>query len=173
MSRALTAALVAGLAHLAGLAACVDPTAAADAGACLRCGPASATVDRVIDGDTIVLTGGDRVRYLLVDAPETTDGHADCYGSNATRFNTDLVAGKAIELRYDAVCRDGYGRLLAYVSVDGTAVNPLLVERGYACVLHIPPNGDARLAEFAALEARARIDDRGVWGCQPLPPACR
>jgi micrococcal nuclease len=137
------------------------------------CGPATATVARVIDGDTIVLASGERVRYLMLDAPETTLGHHDCYGSNATEFNTDLVAGKDVELRYDVQCEDEYGRLLAYVTVAGTEVNPLLVERGYACMLHIPPNGDDRVAEFEDLQAIAREHDRGVWACNPLPPACR
>jgi len=46
----------------------------------------------------------------------------------------------------------------------------LLVERGYACVLHIPPDGDDRAAEFTALEAAARAAHRGLWGaCDPIP----
>ena len=138
-----------------------------------RAGPAEATVERVIDGDTIVLATGEKIRYLLVDAPETTNGHDDCYGSNAAQFNRDLVAGKAVTLAYDVQCTDVYGRLLAYVSVDGIDVNALMVERGYACVLHIPPDGDARAAEFATLQREARAMRRGLWSaCQPLPPAC-
>jgi micrococcal nuclease len=137
------------------------------------CGPTEATVARVIDGDTIVLESGERVRYLLLDAPETTLGHADCYGSNATQFNSDLVAGRRIALTYDVQCDDSYGRLLAYVSVDGTEVNPLLVARGYACVLRVPPNGAGQISEFEDLEARARQERLGVWSCDPVPPACR
>ena len=98
------------------------------------CGPSSALVQRVIDGDTIVLATGEKIRYLLIDAPETTNGHDDCYGSNAATFNTDLVLNKTVELTYDTQCTDMYGRLLAYVSVDGMDVNQLMVERGYACV---------------------------------------
>lgn len=138
-----------------------------------RCGPAEATVARVIDGDTIELAGGARVRYLLLDAPETTYGHADCYGSNATRYNHDLVAGREVALTYDVQCTDAYGRLLAYVTVGDTDVNASLVARGYACVLHVPPNGDDRLAQYLDLEALARSDGRGVWSCAPPPPACR
>ena len=137
------------------------------------CGPTSATVERVIDGDTIVLTTGEKIRYLLVDAPETTNGHDDCYGSNAAQFNTDLVLNKQITLAYDVQCTDMYGRLLAYVSVDGTEVNTLMVQRGYACVLHIPPDGDSRYDEFKAYQADAKAASRGLWGaCTPLPPAC-
>jgi micrococcal nuclease len=134
------------------------------------CGVSSGVVDRVIDGDTIVLTTGEKIRYLLVNAPETTNGHNDCYGSNAAQFNSDLVLGKTVDLSYDVQCTDRYGRLLAYVSGGGTEVNSLLVERGYACVLHIPPDGDDRAAEFTALEADARAANRGLWGaCMTIP----
>jgi micrococcal nuclease len=144
-----------------GLAGC------SDAG---TCGPPNAIVERVIDGDTIVLTGGTIVRYLLVDAPETTDGHTECYGALAAQFNADLVAGKPVELGYDTACQDRYGRTLAYVTAGGHDVNRLLVERGYACVLHIPPDGDARAAEFEAVAAAARAAGRGLWGaCDPIP----
>jgi micrococcal nuclease len=137
------------------------------------CGPSEGMVDRVIDGDTIVLATGEHVRYLLVDAPETTNGHDDCFGSNASQFNSDLVLGKTIALDYDVECKDMYGRLLAYVSVGGQDVNALLVQRGYACVLHIPPNGDARADEFKSYQADAKANLRGLWGaCSPLPPAC-
>jgi len=131
------------------------------------------TVDRVIDGDTIVLATGDKIRYLLVDAPETTNGHDDCYGSNAAQFNTDLVLHKEIELTYDVVKTDMYGRTLAWVTVAGNDVNKLMVERGYACVLFIKPDGMSRYDEFKLLQADAKANSRGVWGaCDPLPPAC-
>jgi micrococcal nuclease len=141
------------------------PACAGDA----RCGPRDAIVERVIDGDTIV-AGGVKIRYLLVDAPEIADGHAACYGSNAAQFNADLVLGKAIELDYDTACGDRFGRTLAYVRVAGQDVNRLLIERGYACVLHIPPDGDARADELEAVQAAARSARRGLWGaCDPLP----
>jgi micrococcal nuclease len=133
----------------------------------------SATVDRVIDGDTVVLTTGEKIRYLLVDAPETTSGHDDCYGSNATQFNTDLVLHKQIELTYDVDKTDMYGRTLAWVTVAGNDVNKLMIERGYACVLFIKPDGMSRYDEFKMLQADAKANSRGVWGaCDPLPPAC-
>jgi micrococcal nuclease len=154
----------AGLAGLAGLPGCHADGAA--------CGPSEAIVERVIDGDTIVVTGDLKVRYLLVDAPEITDGRHDCYGANAAQFNSDLVLGKPVALDYDTVCDDRFGRTLAYVRVGGADVSRLLLERGYACVLHIPPDGDARAAELGAVEAAAKRERRGLWGaCDPIP--CR
>lgn len=134
------------------------------------CGPESAMVDRVIDGDTIVLTTGVKIRYLLINAPETTNGHNDCYGQNAATFNSDLVLGKRVDLTYDVQCEDMFGRTLAYVSVDGQEVNSLMIQRGYACLLHISPDGDARVAEFKGYETDAKAAKRGLWGaCDPIP----
>jgi micrococcal nuclease len=80
------------------------------------------------------------------------------------------VAGRRVQLAYDVECEDRYGRLLAYVTVDGREVNTLLVERGFACVLHIPPNGNDRADEFQALQSAARSVGRGLWGyCSERP----
>lgn len=134
------------------------------------CGPTEAMVARVIDGDTIELAGGTRIRYLMVNTPETTGGKMDCYGAEAVKANRDLVEGKTVTLTYDQQCTDMFGRTLAYVEVNGIEVNTRLVERGYACVLHIPPNGDDRADEFEALEDAAKAAKMGLWGqCDPIP----
>ena len=133
------------------------------------CGPTSGHVARVVDGDTIELASGEKIRYLLVDTPESTT-ELECYGENAKQFNSDLVNDKDIELRYDVECEDRFGRLLAYVTVGGVEVNTLLVERGFGCVLHIPPDGDDRVDEFDALEDAAKAAMKGLWGaCSPIP----
>lgn len=132
------------------------------------CGPTSATVTNVVDGDTIDLDSGERIRYLLVDTPESTGGATDCFGQNAKQFNHDLVLGKQVTLRYDTECTDRFGRLLAYVSVGDQEINSLLVERGYACVLYIPPNGADRRTEFETLEVQAKAAGRGMWAACPV-----
>ena len=135
-----------------------------------ECGVTEATVARIVDGDTIELDNGQKIRYLMVNTPETTGGKNECYGTNAVQFNTDLVAGKRVTLDYDAQCEDMFGRTLAYVTVNGIEVNTELVKRGFACVLHIPPNGDDRADEFEALEDEAKAENRGLWGqCDPIP----
>ena len=141
-----------------------------DAGS--ECGSTEGTVERIVDGDTIELDTGERIRYLMVNTPETTGGKNECFGQETVQFNTDLVLGKRVTLRHDVDCEDPFGRTLAYVSVSGQEVNRLMIERGYACVLHIPPNGDDRAAELEALEDDARLARRGLWGaCDPIP--CR
>ncbi len=133
------------------------------------CGPSSGVVAAVIDGDTIELESGERVRYLLVDTPENTSS-TECFGEEATAFNRQLVQGKELKLSYDIECKDRFGRTLAYVEVQDRAVNELLVERGFGCVLQIPPNGTERVSEFRRLESTARAEQRGLWGnCEDLP----
>ncbi len=138
--------------------------AACDSSEGSSCGPTQAVVARVVDGDTVELEDGSRVRYLMIDTPESTQGKDDCFGTEATELNRMLVEGKSVTLRYDAECTDRYDRLLAYIEVDGREINSLMVERGAACVLHIPPNGADRVDEFEALEDAAREAMVGVWG---------
>jgi micrococcal nuclease len=139
-------------------------TGAEDTGAEERCGPSSGVVDHVVDGDTVVLTSGERIRYLLVDTPEVTDGKNECWGSQATNHNAALVVGQDVTLEYDVECEDVYGRLLAYVAVEDVEVNRELLQTGNACMLHIPPNGNTRWVEYQALEDEAKQAGVGMWG---------
>ena len=133
-----------------------------------RCGPTRAVVATVVDGDTVVLDSGERIRYLLVDTPELSG--SECFAEQARDFNRDLVEGQSVTLQYDEECTDRFDRLLAYISVNGREINPLLVERGFACVLYIPPNGRDREGEFLDLESVAAAEGRGLWGaCAEAP----
>ncbi len=90
-------------------------------------------VQRVADGDSIVLEGGDRVRLLQIDAPEL--GQGECYGREALReLDRMLRRGEAVTLesdpRLDRV--DRHRRLLRYVHAAGVNVNVELVRRGAA-----------------------------------------
>lgn len=142
----------------------------AGCGAKSICGPTAATVERAVDGDTVVLQGGERVRYLLVDTPETTSGKNDCYGAEALDFNKSQVEGVNVALTYDeAECRDRFGRLLAFVTAGRTEVNLELVKKGLACVLYVAPAGTARRMEFETAQSVAKTDRTGLWGaCNPV-----
>ena len=126
-----------------------------------------ATVVWIDDGDTIDVRVGDRlerVRYIGIDAPEVPHhGEGGTPGGEAaTVVNRALVAGKHVTLELDAEARDRYGRLLAYVWVDGAMANLAMVQRGYARTLTIPPN--VRYARsFADAERDAREAGRGLW----------
>ncbi|MBI5544769.1 MAG: thermonuclease family protein [Deltaproteobacteria bacterium] len=133
------------------------------------CGPVEGTVAEVVDGDTLKLASGEKIRLLMVNTPEITMGKNECYGEEAAQFHSSMVLGQAVTLRYDKECEDRYGRLLAYVTANEREVNSLLIERGFGCVMHIAPNGDDRALEFAELEAQAKASKRGVWACDPVP----
>jgi micrococcal nuclease len=117
----------------------------------------------VSDGDTIELSAIGKVRLIGVDTPEVYGG-TECYGGAASAFTKSvLTAGRPVRFRLGVEQRDRYGRALAYVWLrDGTFFNGLLVERGFAAPLTIPPNDDyAR--QFVAAARRARRAERGLW----------
>ena len=121
-----------------------------------------AKVMAVIDGDTIEIDGGETVRYIGIDTPETDE----CYGPEATEANRELVEGKEIILIRDVENRGKYGRLLRYVIVDGRFVNAELVRLGYA-----EPRSYGESVMFQqvlTLFGRyAREEGVGLWGqCQ-------
>jgi micrococcal nuclease len=136
-----------------------------------KCGPATGVVVNVIDGDTFDLESGVKIRLLLVDAPEITKGHNDCYGKEAATFTGTLISGQTVSLSYDeSACTDKYGRTLAYVSVGKTDLNAELAKQGYACELFIPPAGTSREPEFAQYESDAKTNRVGMWGtCSVIP----
>lgn len=126
----------------------------------------SAVVERVIDGDTVVLATQERIRYIGVDTPEMHHPKkpVEAYAREAKEFNRRLVEGKAIRLEFDVERHDKYGRLLAYVYLeDGTFVNAELIRQGYAQILTIPPN--VKYADlFLKHQREAREAGRGLWG---------
>lgn len=145
--------------------------AAAGCGTGSVCGPSSGTVQAVVDGDTFDLSDGRRVRLLLVDTPEITNGHDDCYGQEAADFTRGLIEDAQVQLSYDeAACKDRYGRTLAYVKAGDTELNTALVTQGYACSLYIKPGGEARAAEFDTYESEAKTNRTGMWGVCTLIP---
>jgi micrococcal nuclease len=123
-----------------------------------------ARVVRVVDGDTIVLTGIGKVRLIGIDTPEVY-GRQECFGRQASEFaKRGLPPGKEVSYRLGVESRDRYGRALAYVWLgDGRMFNVLLAERGYAQPLTIPPNVDYA-DRFRAAASRARQADLGLWG---------
>lgn len=136
-----------------------------------KCGPPSATVTNVVDGDTIDLDTGVRIRLLLVDTPEITKGKNECYAQEAAAFTGNLVAGQRVQLTYDeASCLDRYGRTLAYVKAGTVELNTALIVGGFACYDYIAPGGSARSEEFSIDEAEAKTNRIGMWGvCTSIP----
>ncbi|WP_022792100.1 thermonuclease family protein [Marinococcus halotolerans] len=127
----------------------------------------NATVTNVVDGDTIDVDyegGEERIRLILVDTPETKHPQMGVqpFGPEATEFTTSELAGEDVRLELGVEERDYYGRLLAYVFVDGENFNQQLIEEGLARVAVYPPNTEY-LDEFEAAEEEARSAGIGIW----------
>ena len=122
-----------------------------------------ARVTRHTDGDTLWLSGVGKVRLIGVDTPEVY-GEAECFGREASAFVRRLLPlGARVEYTLGVERRDRYGRALAYLDTeDGRFVNLLLVRRGYAQPLTIPPN-DRFADRFVAAAGRARERGAGLW----------
>lgn len=134
----------------------------------------SVKVVRVIDGDTIELENGSKVRYIGIDTPELYNSKKEqkCFGLEAREENKKLVEGKMVKLEKDVSEVDKYGRLLRYVYVDppaggdsspsGLLVNDHLVRQGYAHSSTFPP--DVKYQDrFLNAEREAREQKRGLW----------
>lgn len=129
-------------------------------------------VSRVIDGDTIEIAGGRRVRYIGIDTPETVDPRKpiQCFGQEASAKNKELVEGKEVGLEKDISETDKYGRLLRYVYLQDLLVNDYLVRQGYAHASSYPPDIKYQ-DQLHQAEQEARQAQRGLWGsaCQKSP----
>lgn len=118
----------------------------------------------VVDGDTIVLDGNEKVRLIGVDTPEIKDTRkpVQYFGQEAYRFTKSLVEGKKVRLEYDWEKKDKYGRTLAYVYLeDGTFLNAEIIKQGYGFAYTRFPF--KYLEEFRQYERDAREDERGLW----------
>ncbi|MGB6873819.1 MAG: thermonuclease family protein [Dehalococcoidia bacterium] len=120
-----------------------------------------ALVTSVIDGDTVELADGRRVRYLGIDTPES----GEYYAEEATARNKELVEGKTVELQRGKRDQDEYGRLLRYVYIDGVFVNAELIAQGYAKAYIFDP--DDRYSQILVqLEQYAKMRERGLWATE-------
>ncbi|NTU71201.1 MAG: thermonuclease family protein [Coriobacteriia bacterium] len=137
----------------------------------------SATVDRVVDGDTAVFevknVGLEKVRFIGVDTPESTTQH-EPFGEEAAAYTRGVLSeGREVYLEFDQGQRDRYGRLLAYVWLEAPAatsdaetrakmLNAKLALDGYAQQMTISPN--VKYADrFRTYAAEAREARRGLW----------
>ncbi|MFZ2386055.1 MAG: thermonuclease family protein [Candidatus Omnitrophota bacterium] len=138
----------------------------------------SILVKRAVDGDTVLLENGDRVRLIGIDTPECHESqklYRDSrrtkqdvstikeMGKKAAAFTKKLVEGKKVRLEFDVERKDKYGRLLAYLYLpDGTFVNAEIVANGFASLMTIPPN--VKYSEqLRACYKDARENRRGLW----------
>ncbi len=123
------------------------------------------SVQRVLDGDTILLKNGQEVRYLGINSPELSHNgkEAECYATEAAEYNKKLLEGKKLRLVQDAVDKDHFGRLLRYVFTDDNLfINRLLLQNGSAQLLEIPPVPKFTNIFFTDVK-NAKKQELGIW----------
>jgi micrococcal nuclease len=127
---------------------------------------------QTVDGDTIrILYNGQEktVRYLLIDTPETKHPQLGVqpFGKEANNRNKQLVNSGKLEIEFDIGDRyDKYGRLLAYVYVNGKSVQEQLVKEGLARVAYVYPPNTRYLDSYKNAEADAKKKQLGIWSIE-------
>jgi len=127
------------------------------------------TLDRAVDGDTIKVSYNgnvDTVRYLLIDTPETKKPNScvQPYGEDASKRNKELVNSGKLQLEFDKDDRrDKYGRLLAYVYVDGKSVEETLLKEGLARVAYVYEPNTRYIEQYRKDEQEAKTEKLSIW----------
>lgn len=128
-----------------------------------------AKVVETIDGDTIKVSVNGKietVRYILIDTPESKSPKTcvQFYAKEAFLRNSELVKGGKVTLEFEqGNTRDSYGRLLAYVYVDGVSIQGTLLQEGYARVAYIMNPPYKYLERFRKEENLAKKEKINIW----------
>ncbi|UHA74445.1 thermonuclease family protein [Paenibacillus sp. 481] len=130
-----------------------------------------ATVTDVVDGDTIEIEMDgktEKVRLLLVDTPETKHPHKPVqpFGPEASNYAKKQLQDRDVEVEIDVSARDKYGRLLAYIWVDGKLFNEELLREGLARVAYVYPPNVKYVDQFREVQAEAHKAERGIWSIE-------
>lgn len=125
---------------------------------------AGISVAKVVDGDTVDLSDGQRARYLGIDTPEKSE---PLY-AEAAKLNERMVLNREVRWELGNEAKDHYGRLLVWLFVDSKLVNVEMVREGLARV-YLHPGNDQYKDELVAAQREARAARRGMWAV--LPPA--
>ena len=121
-----------------------------------------ATVTFVVDGDTVEIQTGERVRLVGIDAPERDR----LYYIESKNKLSEMLLNKEVSMEKDISNQDRYGRLLRYLWVGDTLVNLEMVKQGFASVFTYPP--DVKYSEyFLYAQQEARRNLLGLWASPP------
>lgn len=128
-------------------------------------------VTKVIDGDTIEIEGGKRVRYIGINTPELKhpNRNEECFGQEAYQKNKELMDKKFVYLEKDVSETDKFGRLLRYAYLDDPQasksalfINEYLVKEGFALASTFPPDVK-HVNLFLKAQNEARTNKKGLW----------
>jgi micrococcal nuclease len=126
---------------------------------------------KVIDGDTIKITinnNDETVRFLLIDTPESVHPTKPVqpFGKEASNFTKKMMINGSTEIELDVSERDKYGRLLAYVYVDGRSVQEALLREGLARVAYVYAPNIKYVDEYRKIQSEAQKKEKGIWSLE-------
>lgn len=118
-------------------------------------------VIHVDDGDTFMMTGGDKVRMLSIDTPEK----GQPFYTEATQRLSDLILGETVRLEFATKRRDKYGRLLAYVYLDDEFINQVILANGlaYLYLFRDTDLGREETTKLLRAQRSAMEQNIGLW----------
>ena len=131
-------------------------------------------VARAVDGDTLELVSGERIRLLGVNTPETVAPNkpVEPWGPEAADFSQAFIAAGPVRLTFDQERHDRFGRHLAYAWRGETLLNEELIRAGLSEAVTVFPYSRAMKDRFLAAQRRAKREHRGIWSeSRQSPPA--
>jgi micrococcal nuclease len=124
-------------------------------------------VRRAVDGDTLLLTSGARIRLQGVNTPETVkpDHPVEAWGPEAGQFTKDFIekAGHQVRLSFSLERKDRYDRFLAYVWDGDVLLNEELIRAGLGYARRDYRYSDAMKRRFTLAQEEAQRAGRGIW----------
>jgi micrococcal nuclease len=126
-------------------------------------------VTRVIDGDTIELTDGTRVRLIGVDTPEYIDGKPQPFAAEATTFTRQFLSAQIVQLHFGRQRLDRYNRVLAFVWVEEAFLNEELIRAGLATAETQYDYRSDMKSRFVKAQRTAQAAKRGIWSAEIRP----
>jgi micrococcal nuclease len=131
-------------------------------------------IERAVDGDTLLLDDGRRLRLIGVDTPETVkpDTPVEPFGPEAARLTREFIdeAGGNVRIQFDREKEDKHGRLLGYVYHGQRMLNEELLRAGLAEAELGYPFSPTMKSRFRGAQSEAQRARRGIWAQQPSPP---
>ncbi|MFH1333382.1 MAG: thermonuclease family protein [archaeon] len=125
-------------------------------------------VTKVVDGDTLDLDNGQRIRFSGINTPET----GECYYQEAKDRLKELILNKEVYTERDKSDKGAYGRYLRYLYLDDMMINEEIVKEGYAKVYDKYKDDTKRYDQLKEAEAIAKSQNLGVWSCEDPKEGC-
>lgn len=124
-------------------------------------------ISKIIDGDTVELMGGDKLRLLSIDTPEK----GSLFHDDAKNFLSNLTIGKTAKIEFARTRRDRYGRLLGYLYIDSIFINKSILDNGLGYLYLFKDNelNTKEIKQLLSAQQKAIDKKLGIWSIEKKP----